>query len=470
MEKSVTKNYLYNLSFQILQVITPLVLTPYLSRTLGAEGIGVYGYVQSIVVIFMLFGTMGIHMYAQREIAYVQDDIEKRSCIFFEIVILRAISVIIVYLSYVILVAKFGKNIMIYKIASIEIIASMFEISFFFQGINNFKVTVFRNIIIKLISIILIFIFVKTKSDIYIYIFILCIMMLVGNLSIWFYLPKKIIIPHLTKIKPFKHIKSVLALFLPQVAMQVYMVLDKTMLGFFSNNTQVGYYESMQKIIVISMAIITSLGSVMLTKISTTLSVNEKEKAKKSILEAIQFVFFLATPMSFGIIAIAPQLIPWFLGKEFVNSIILLKMMAPLILISGLSNVLGIQYLVSSRKQELYTYSVLIGAISNIILNLALIPRYKAIGATIATLIAESLVLIMEIYFVRNEFCFKEILKQNFKFIIMGLIMFIILVNIFRNLNFFIKIIFGCIIYIVLSFVFYRKEILTLIKRRKLYE
>ena len=133
MKKSVAQNYLYSLSFQILQLITPLVLTPYLSRTLGAEGIGTYGYVQSIVVIFMLFGTMGINMYAQREIAYVQDDIEKRSNIFFEIIILRGISVIGIYLIYLFAFMRSGESVTIYRIASIEIIASIFEISFFFQ-------------------------------------------------------------------------------------------------------------------------------------------------------------------------------------------------------------------------------------------------------------------------------------------------------------------------------------------------
>ena len=467
MKKGITKNYLYNLSFQILQLITPLVLTPYLSRTLGAEGIGTYGYVQSIVVVFMLFGTMGINMYAQREIAYVQNDFYKRSCIFFEIIILRLITTIFVYIFYLFIFMLFGKETAVFRIASIEIIAAIFEISFFFQGINNFKITVFRNIIIKIVSIILIFSFVKTNSDVNLYIFILCGMMLIGNLSVWFYLPKEIVIPRLKDIKPFRHLKATLALFLPQIAIQIYTVLDKTMLGLFSDKIQVGFYESAQKIVQVSMTVITSLGSVMLTKVASAFATNDKKEIKKFILGAIQFVFFLAIPMSFGVIAIASQLIPWFLGKEFVNSIILLKMMAPLILISGLSNVLGIQYLVPLRKQELYTYSVLIGAVSNIILNFALIPCYQAVGATISTLIAESLVLIMEIYFVKNDFCFKEILKQNFKFIIMGLIMFIILVNISKNLNFFMKIIFGCIIYLILVFIFYRKEILSLIKKRK---
>lgn len=136
MKRSVTKNYLYNLSFQILQLITPLVLTPYLSRTLGANGIGTYGYVQSIVVIFMLFGTMGINMYAQREIAYVQDDIERRSRIFIEIVILRAITVSFMYIVYFIMFMISGVNTTIYRIASIEILASIFEISFFFKALT----------------------------------------------------------------------------------------------------------------------------------------------------------------------------------------------------------------------------------------------------------------------------------------------------------------------------------------------
>lgn len=455
MKKSVAQNYLYSLSFQILQLITPLVLTPYLSRTLGAEGIGTYGYVQSIVVIFMLFGTMGINMYAQREIAYVQDDIEKRSNIFFEIIILRGISVIGIYLIYLFAFMRSGESVTIYRIASIEIIASIFEISFFFQGINSFKVTVFRNIIIKIISVILIFAFVKTKEDVDIYILILCGMMLIGNLSIWCYLPQEIILPKLSKLRPFRHVKTTLALFLPQIAMQIYTVLDKTMLGILSDKTQVGYYESVQKIVVVSMTVITSLGSVMLTKVANTLAMNEEEEAKYSIVKAFQFVFFLATPMVFGMIAIAPQLIPWFLGKDFVDCAILLEMMAPLILISGLSNVLGIQYLVPSKKHKLYTYAVFSGAIINILLNFMLIPYLQAVGATVATIVAEGVVLGVEIYFVRKEFSFWNILKSNCKFLLASIVMFIILKTAFFNLNFFVKIIVGGIIYCLICLAFF---------------
>lgn len=469
MKRSVTKNYLYNLSFQILQLITPLVLTPYLSRTLGADGIGTYGYVQSIVVIFMLFGTMGISMYAQREIAYVQDDIEKRSYIFFEIVILRAITIGIVYLVYFFVFMSSGTEMVVFRIASIEIIAAVFEISFFFQGINNFKVTVFRNIIIKIISVILIFVFVKTKEDINLYIFILCGMMLVGNLSIWCYLPKEIIIPKISRLRPFRHLKSTLALFLPQIAMQIYTVLDKTMLGVLSNKTQVGYYESVQKIVVVSMTVITSLGTVMLTKVANTLALKDKDEVKNSILNAFHFVFFLATPMTFGMISIAPQLVPWFLGEGFVDSTILLEMMAPLILISGLSNVLGMQYLVPSRNHKQYTYAVFAGAISNIVLNLILIPYFKAAGATVATIVAEIIVLVVECYFVRKEFSFWSILKFNYKFILASIIMYLLLSIIFTEINFFIKIIVGGLIYIFICALLFIKEIRNLnIKRFEL--
>lgn len=459
MKRSVTKNYLYNLSFQILQLITPLVLTPYLSRTLGANGIGTYGYVQSIVVIFMLFGTMGINMYAQREIAYVQDDIERRSRIFIEIVILRAITVSFMYIVYFIMFMISGVNTTIYRIASIEILASIFEISFFFQGINNFRVTVFRNIIIKIISVLLIFIFVKTENDLNLYILILCGMMLVGNLSIWVYLRNEIIIPSLSSIKPFRHIRATIALFLPQIAVQVYTVLDKTMLGVLSNNTQVGYYESAQKIIQVSMTVITSLGTVMLTKVSNTFALNDKQEVKRSIFNAFHFVFFLATPMVFGMISIASQLVPWFLGEGFIDSVVLLKMMAPLILIGGLSNVLGMQYLVPLKKHKLYTYAVFLGAISNIVLNLILIPNFDSIGATIATLVAETLVLLVEFYYVKKEFSFIKVIKSNFKYVVSCIIMYFLLDTFFYKYNFFLKIFLGLLIYAFTCFFFLKKEI-----------
>lgn len=280
MKKSITKNYIYNLIYQILILILPLVTTPYVSRILGAENLGVYSYTISITTFFILFGALGIGLYGQRQIAYQQDDKTKYSITFWEITFLKCItlgiSLVAFYFTFVI-----GKNDynIYYKILIFEIIGNMLDITWFFTGLEEFKKTVSRNTIVKSISVISIFIFVKTKSDLYKYFVIYVISVLLGNISLWLYLPKYIKKIDFRKIKLARHIKPVIGLFIPQVAIQLYTILDKAMIGtIISDKSEVGYYEQSQKIVKLLLTIITSIGTVMLPRIANIFAKGEKER------------------------------------------------------------------------------------------------------------------------------------------------------------------------------------------------
>ena len=271
MKKSITKNYIYNLIYQILILILPLITTPYVSRVLGAENIGIYSYTISIATYFILFGSLGIAMYGQREIAYLQDQKEKYSKLFWEIVVLRfftmSISSIIFYISFV----KNGEYHMYYKILLLELLANCFDISWFFQGLEEFKKTVLRNIVVKIISIICIFVFVKSYNDLFIYFWIYVLSNLIGNISLWAYLPKYIDKIEISKIDIMKHIRPTISLFIPQIAIQIYTVLDKVMIGtIILDKSEVGFYEQSQKIVKMLLTIVTSLGIVMIPRMANT--------------------------------------------------------------------------------------------------------------------------------------------------------------------------------------------------------
>ena len=189
IKKSVTKNYIYNLIYQIFAIIVPLITTPYLSRVLGAENIGIYSYTLSVTTYFILFGSLGIAMYAQREIAYVQEDKYKRSKVFFEILLIKVITLMISMGIFYVTFGIQGQYSVYYKIFLLEIIANIIDISWFFQGIEEFKKTVMRNMLVKSISIALIFILVKNSDDLTPYIWIYVLSTFFGNLSFWMYLP-----------------------------------------------------------------------------------------------------------------------------------------------------------------------------------------------------------------------------------------------------------------------------------------
>lgn len=282
MKKSVAKNYLYNLFYQILIIIVPLFTTPYLSRVLGAESIGIYSYALSITTYFILLGSLGVAMYGQREIAYVQYNKQKRSKIFFEIVSMRfitlAISLLLFYFSFC---AK-GDYSVYYRILILEIIANSLDISWFFQGLEEFKKTVVRNTLVKLVSIVCIFTFVKSADDLYKYFLIYVLSTLIGNISMWMYLPKYLKKIKIRELKILQHLKPTVVLFIPQLATQLYTVLDKTMIGsIVSDKSEVGFYEQAQKLVKLLLTIATSLGTVMVPRMASTFASRQSRKIKR---------------------------------------------------------------------------------------------------------------------------------------------------------------------------------------------
>lgn len=427
-KKSITKNYIYNLIYQVLVLILPLVTTPYLSRVLGAEGTGIYSYTISIVTYFTLFGSLGVAMYAQREIAYVQDNVEKRSKIFWEVVLLRLITLSLSMVIFFFVFVRNGEYSVYYKILMLEIIATAVDISAFFQGMEEFKKIIKRNLIVKCISIICIFVFIKQSTDLWKYILIYTLSNFIGNISLWLYLPKYIKKIKISSLNIIQHIKPTVILFVPQIAIQIYTVLDKTMIGaLIADKSEVGYYEQAQKIVKMLLTIITSLGTVMLPRVANQFANGEEEKIKDNIKKSFNYVYLLSIPMVLGIIAVAKDLVPWFLGNDFIKSTYIIYVISPILLFIGLSNVIGVQYLLPTKKQKEYTISVVVGAIVNLVLNYIFIPKLMSVGAAIGTVIAELSVTIIQLFYIRKEFKFKDIIKGSFKYFISGITMFIII-------------------------------------------
>ena len=458
-KNSVVKNYIYNLIYQILIMFLPIVTTPYLSRILGPEMIGIYSYTLSISAVFILFGSLGVSLYAQREIAYNQEKKDKCTNIFWEIFILKSITMLISSLVFYIAFIKMGNMYSYYfTILFFEIIFSIFDISWFFQGMEDFQKTVFRNIVIKLISVILIFCFIKVKDDLSKYYLIYVFSIFLNNLSLWFYLPKYLVKTKISKLNFVRHLKSIFILFIPQIAIEVYTVLDRTMLGYLIlDKSEVGFYDQTQKVIKLLLSLVTSLGVVMLSRVSSNYSSGNFKKVKDYIYKAFNLVFLLGIPMVFGIISVSKYFVPVFFGDGYSDVILLMSVLGLIIPIIGISNVIGVQYSLSTKRQKIYTTSVIIGAILNFCANLVLIPIYGAFGACIGTVIAELSVSLYQLYCIRKDFSIISILKLSKNYFISSIFMFIIcfLPNLLFNDNLILvisKVILGGIIYFIMLF------------------
>ena len=468
--KEVSKNFIYNVCYQVLALILPLITIPYVSRVLGSSGIGEYSYTYSIVYYFMIFAMLGLNNYGNRTIAQVRDDREKLSKTFKEIHLLQVITSTIMIALYVIFAFFINKE---YKditvIQTIYIVSCVFDINWFFFGIEKFKLTVTRNTIIKLISMCLIFILVKNKSDVWIYTLILSGSTLLSQLLLWPFVYKytdrvKVSIKDIRK-----HIMPNLKLFLTVIAVVIYKVMDKTMIGVFSNVSEVGFYENAEKIINVPTVIIAALGTVMLPRMSNLYVKGEERKSKLIIEKSMNAMMFAGFPMVLGLVAISSNFTTVFLGTAFSKTAILISMLAVTSLFISWGNVLRSQFLIPRERDREYVISAFLGAAVNLICNIIFIPKFASIGACIGTILAELIVIVYQSYVVRKELPIKKYLIDVIPFFVKSVIMFAIIYPInYLNLKygFLIQVFVGAMIYMILNIKYINYFINEIKKRR----
>ena len=436
LKKSTGQNFIYNLVYQLLLILVPFITTPYISRILGADGIGKYSYAQSLVAYFVLLASLGANLYAQREIAQVQRQETLRTQKFMELMTLRLITVGVALSLFFVLIFPNSEDRHLYFLASLEIVAVVFDITWFFQGIEQFRSIVLCNGSIKLLSVFLILIFVKQKQDLYNYILIYCGSILLGNVSLWTQLPRYLSHRKLFCLHPFSHAIGILRLFFPQVAIQIYTVLDKTMLGLLRHSDfENGYYEQSQKIAKIPLSIITAFGVVMAPRIASLHGQGKNEIIQKLINRSFRFSLALSFPIVAGFFVISSRFVPLFLGRGYdpvINSLYFSVLLVPAI---GLSNVTGMQYLVPTGKERFFTFSLVIGACINFFFNLYLIPKHGEKGAIIASVFAEYSICFLQLWMVRKEIALGSVFRMLPRYLFNSLVMLFLLLFMEKYLN-----------------------------------
>ncbi|MDM8243802.1 flippase [Limosilactobacillus vaginalis] len=450
----VIKNYLYNAGYQILNMIIPLITVPYISRVLGAHDVGINEYTNSWVTFFFLMGQMGITLYGNREVAYHRDDLYKRSQTFWGVEALQLLTVSSAFVLYLVAVFLFSTTFKeFFLLQAIWIIATGVDISWYFMGLEEFRITVVRNTLVKIASLILIFTVVKTSNDLGKYILILGASQLVGNLTLWPYLRGNIVWVSIKKWHPFKHFYPSLLLFIPTITTQVYLVLNRLMLGRMSTQADLGNFGQADKIVKFVLAVVTATGTVMLPHVANKFAKGDIKGVRNSLYSSFNFVSAIAIPMMFGLMAIAKKFGPWFLGREFVlaGSVIFLE--APIILLIAWSNVTGTQYLMPVNRVKEYTTSVTIGALSNVIFNFVLIGKYGANGAAIATVGSEFLVTASQLWMIHSTISRRKLFRETWKYLFCGMVMFIVVNRICSVINMtvanlILEVVVGAIIYL----------------------
>jgi O-antigen/teichoic acid export membrane protein len=429
-------NYLYTVIYQLLILITPFITTPYVSRVLRPEGIGIDAYVLSIVQLFVIFAVLSFPMYGSRQIATKQS-LEERSKEFWSLYFVQLVSsllTIVVFLYYISSIEEYKT---LFIIHVFTLIAYTLDVSWYFIGKEQIKSVTTRNIIVRIVSLILIFTLVKEVDDLNNYIMINAITLFAGQLIMWIPLLRDISFTRIT-IRDIKiHIRPIISLFLPQIMIQVYTLVNKIVLGNVSGEVQVGFYNQADKVIRIALGFITSLGSVLLPRMAKEFSQGNIDSMKRYIKYALQFVLMITIPMTLGLMGIAPNFVTWFLGNDFKPVINLLIIMSPVIFFVGLANIFGVQILVSTNQQNKYGISITVGAILSLITNILLVSHSASAATTWALLVAEASGALIQMYFARKYFDFKNFGGMLLKYFALSILVFLSVraIDIFITLN-----------------------------------
>lgn len=425
---SVSRNYIWNTINQVFILLVPLIVTPYLSRVLGADGIGIYSYVNSIASYFIITAILGTTLYGQRSIACVRNNKEECSRTFWEIQIFRMLASTICLAFFFVMISFVKENILIYLILSINIVNVIFDISWFYCGIEDFKKIAVRNFVVKTCHMLFIFIFINEPSDLWLYAASVVGFSVLGNASMWFPLPK--ILVKVNDIHPLKNIKEIILLFLPTMATQVYCVLDKSMIGWITGSAyQNGCYEQAEKVARFSLSIVTSIAMVVLPRVANLYKNQMKEDVLFYIYKAYRFTTFLAFPIMFGLIGVAGTFVPVFFGEGYDLVEVLMPIFSILVVAVSLAYLTGYSYLISTKQQNVYTFSVAVAAVCNLIINLFLIPEIGAVGAAIASVSAEIIGVVIQIGYccLSNQLKLSRIFEGSFKYVLSSFVMLVIL-------------------------------------------
>lgn len=424
-----------------INLLFPLITFPYIFRVLLAEGVGKISFAQSITSYFILLSGLGLSIYGVRAVAKVRDDKEKLSKLVIELLFITLISTFIVFflfMGFINIGEKTYDHKVLLTVFSISVIFTNLGVEWFYQGIEQYKYITVRDIFFKILSLILLFLLVKEETDYLIYASILVLSVSGSAILNFVNLRRYIHFKTSLKISDLKrHIKPILLAFGFSMATSIYVNLDTVMLGYLSNEKAVGLYTASIRITKIVIVLVSTLGYVLIPRISYYIENNNMEEFRKIAKLSANFTLLIALPAVLGLFILAPDAIFIFAGDDFSEAVTSMRILVPIILFLGFSNFIGIQILYPYGKEKIVLISVIIGAIINLTFNYILIPKFSHVGAALATLFAEGMVLLILIVLSRKTLSFLSIDKNAFKIIFSALVMGIILVlitNLFEDL------------------------------------
>ena len=402
---SVKLNIVMNFILTISNFIFPLITFPYVSRVLLPAGTGRVAFVTSLVSYFTMIGMLGIPTYGIRACAQVRDDKEKLSKTAQEIFVINSIAMGISLLSYLIAlmtIPRMGEDRSLFLINIATLFFNLIGFEWLYKALEQYTYITIRSIILKFVSLVLMFIFVQQQSDYVIYGSITILASVGSNLFNFFNLHKHIDLKWQNKMNLKQHLAPILSFFMMTVATTIYTNLDAVMLGFMKTDVDVGYYNAAVKIKAILVSLVTSMGAVLLPRLSFYIKEKKENEFRELTIRSMQFVLFISIPLWIYFTVFAKEGIDFLSGNNYAGAILPMQIVMPTLFLIGISNLLGIQILVPMGREQDVLKSVVIGGVVDLILNVIFIPKLGASGAALGTLVAEFFVTLYQVYVLRD--------------------------------------------------------------------
>lgn len=465
--KSLARNSVYNVLYKLLYAIFPLVSAAYVSRVLLPEGAGKVSYAQNIVQYFTIIAALGLLNYGTREIARSKSDVNLTNKIFTELFCINFISTLSCSLLYYIMIQTapyFAEEKLLYSVAGLSIILNLINVDWFYQGQEEYAYIVFRSFVIKLLSLFALFIFVKTREDYVNYALISCVALAGNNIFNMINLKRFSLRFTFHELKIGRHMKPVFIMLATSIAIELYTLLDTTMLGILCDDQYVAYYTYSIRVIKILIVVITALGGALLPRLSYYRSQNMIEECNTIVNKMFAIMLFLFLPCGLGILLTADLLVPILFDNSFLPAVTTMQIASLLIFVLGFSNLFGTQVLITFGGEKKLLMATVAGAVTNIILNLILIRMYQQNGAAIASVISETCVTLLTYHYARKYIQIKRKSSMLYSITVASVVLVICVIAIkliFSNIiiEFVLSVICGAGIYFIVNLIM-KNEIL----------
>jgi O-antigen/teichoic acid export membrane protein len=403
--KSVKLNMIMNAILTMSAFIFPLITFPYVSRVLLPVGTGKVSFATSVVSYFSMFAQLGIPTYGIRACAKVREDREQLTRTVQEIMLINLVMCVIVYAAFslcLLFVPRLQQDRPLFIIISLTILLNALGVEWLYKGLEQYSYITIRSIAFKFVALIALFLLVHQQSDYVIYGGITILASSASNIMNFFHLRHYISMRPVGNYHIKKHLKMVVVFFAMSIATTIYTHLDTVMLGFMKTDADVGYYSAAVKIKTILVSIVTSASSVLLPRMTSYVESGKKEAFFKIAKKTMNLIFLVAVPFTVYFVLYAKEGVYFLSGDAYAGAIVPMQIIMPTLLLIGMSNLMGIQIMVPIGKELQVLYSEIAGAIVDLVINIALIPKYGAAGAAIGTLVAEAVVLLFQIFTIRD--------------------------------------------------------------------